>query len=193
MNFLPPEGALRNLVKSGQSKLITVTTFCDENANNRPPRLIINYSNNDHWASCLDSTFTAYIQIELKGLAINIHNYSYETLNPSRWRSRNWEFIGSNNGRDWKMIDEHENDDILKDNQITLLPAIHGSYRFFRLRQTGHSYYDGVPTTEKITTKLYVRNIDLFGYVYTLRACSIRVNTFRSRIPLMIMICYSSI
>ena len=76
----PPLGFLRKLVFSAHSKEIEVTTNGDENSTKRPPSLVIDYQNNDHWASLINQSFGQYIQIHLVKKRIFATSYSYENI-----------------------------------------------------------------------------------------------------------------
>ena len=97
----PPLGFLRKLVFSANSKEIEVTTNGDEDSTVRPPSLVIDYQNNDHWASPKNQNFSQYIQIHLVKKRIFATSYSYENLIISPERkvyNENWQFLGSNDG-----------------------------------------------------------------------------------------------
>ena len=166
MIFMPPfSGFLRYLVSIDLSARILVTTNGNESVE-RPPSLIITYPNTDHWASLVNYDFGQYIQVELLHMKFKITNFSYENLRPDLCYSMNWQFLGSLNGEDWDILDEHIEDDILGTGSKIIFPVINGFYSFFRILHTGFNYYSGQPTSHPPSTILYVRNIDLFGTFY---------------------------
>ena len=176
MRFLSPNGLLRHLVSGGQSSKIRLEVSCNESSS-RPPSLIITYPNTDHWASCRDSSFSQYIQVELIGMTFNIESYSYENLGADAYNI-NWDFLGSADGKGWTTLDSRKNDYILKENKVTVLPAKRGRYRFFRIKQTGINYYFNTNTDDTRRYILYVRNLDLFGSIGHDSTCNTRTKTF---------------
>jgi hypothetical protein len=161
-------------VATGHSNRIKIETTCNE-ADFRPPNLIINYSNEDHWASCVDTTFSQYIQVRIVGIALDITRYSYENLG-KEFYSINWDFLGSSDGKKWDVIDTHKDDYILGENPITVLPVKRGKYSFFRIKQTGINYYINTDTSYPARNILYVRNLDLFGTIWP-GICSHHIKT----------------
>ena len=170
----PPTDLLRKLVKTGKSNEIEITTSGDESSS-RPPSLIITYPNNDHWASKINSNFGQYIQVYLKKTKIFLISYSYENLITTSdgdiAYNKNWKFLCSTNGKDWDIVDEHENDPILGKSYKTILPVKGKTfYSYFRILNTGRNYYyrGNSDISNTLTgTILYVRNLGLHGFIQT--------------------------
>ena len=164
MKFEAPQGILRYLVANKRGEEIHVTTKCNETINDRPPRLIVTYPNNDHWASCQTFDFGQYIQVELEK-NFYITGYSYERLPSTVAYMMNWEFQASRNGNVWTVLDKHEDDNIFYSN-VEIHPRLRGGiYRFFRIYHTGLNHYDYMGDTHPYRTILYVRYLDLYGFL----------------------------
>ena len=169
-----PYGYLRKLVQSGKQHLIDVTTSSDENPISRPPSLIIQYTNWDHWASGADSNYNQFIQIHVKSRRIFLTAYSYENRfsDSSQYTyvfNKNWKFLCSNDGNTWEEQDVHVNDSILgKENAPVFQINKPGFFSFFRIQNTGPNHYEKGgelhPITSPESTILYVKNVDLFGF-----------------------------
>ena len=177
MIFFPEfTGLLRYLVSNGKNHLIHVTTNGNEKPS-RPPSLIITYPNSDHWASLRNFGFGQFIQVELKHMMIDITHYSFENMGAIAY-SMNWQFLGSKNGHDWEVLDEHINDSVLGQQLISVFPTESGKFSFFRILHTGLNYYSDCPDTNAVRTILYVRNLDLFGSILDNNTCGQSSNLF---------------
>ena len=146
--FKAPKGVLRHLVEKGRGSEIDVTVYCNESVN-RPPRLIITYPNNDHWASCRTFDFNQYIQVKLKHKVL-ITGYSYERYYdkyPTIY-SMNWEFLASNDGNKWYSLDKHINDTVFS-TIVEYRPQVQkGIYQYFRILNTGLNRYNNNPESD---------------------------------------------
>lgn len=171
--FKAPNWILRYLISRGRGDQIEVSVMCNE-TESRPPRLIITYPNNNHWASCKTRDFNQYIQVKLMH-KVFISGYAFE-----RWERfpgvymMNWRFLGSVDGNEWSLLDEHVNDSIFS-NTYAIRPNVKkGVYNYFRILNTGLNHYDNLSDTNIVRTILYMRYLDLYGVICYNDQCSIQ-------------------
>lgn len=169
--FKEPVGILRYLVAANRGNEIDVTVSCNETAS-RPPRLIITYPNTDHWASCTTFNFSQYIQVKLKH-KVSITGYSFEKRNDTYIYMMNWQFLGSNDEKNWVVLDSHINDSSFASTNTLRPKTKRGTYNFFRILNTGLNRYESRGESHSFRTILYVRYLDLYGLLCNHNKCSI--------------------
>jgi len=84
----------------------------------------------------------SWLSVELVGHAVLPHAYSLRHGGNYRADAlRNWDFQGSNDGKNWTMIRRHYNDESLNGPfAVTSFPvSVTRPFRWFRILQTGHN------------------------------------------------------
>ena len=108
----------------------------------------------------------------------------------------NWEFHASKDGEVWDILDQHVDDDVLSYNQKTILNVSSSLfYSYFRIVNKGYSYYylNGIERPSKSRSILYIRNVDLQGFVRTKLTCFCKEHSQSTKVFLTIIyVCKSS-
>ena len=114
------------------------------NNNSYHPKNLVDYEKDNYYES--NNEEKVFICFDFKDKLINPSSYSIKSYNDGQTSGhlRNWVVEVSNDKNTWKTIDKHENDSVLRGNNIIATFNTEETkefYRFIRLRQTGESWY----------------------------------------------------
>jgi len=103
-----------------------------------PPCYLLDDSSYCQWFS--DNLPHQYIIIDMKYFSLDMIGYSIRTPNSKRgiWHIRSWKVEGSNNKKDWRIIDEHRNNGILDEETYCCMWQCYsgGFFQYFKITQT---------------------------------------------------------
>lgn len=162
---LPFDGIINHLTKQNKGNLnsneiINITSSSVLNDNH--PQNVAKFDNNRLVFSTINEK-NAWIKLDFISRKVCPSYYSIKTWNSNKneHHLKNWVIEGSNNDKNWKVLDSRNNNISLNNNHAENTFKIQSSiieyYRYLRLRQTGHNC--------KNKDFLIINNLEFFGIV----------------------------
>ena len=144
----PFEGILRYLTKKTGSNIHdngTIEITSNSINGSYHPKRLVDYESTSDYDSLDDGG--AYVCFDFKDKQIQLTDYTMKSNgdNPNGRHLKNWNIEVSNDGKEWKTIDEHKDDPTLNGSNIVgsfqIQKPDNEFHSFVRLHQTGNSWW----------------------------------------------------
>lgn len=143
--------------------LVKVSASSTGNTGIDTPSKILNFGREHHWYTKNEPN--QWIRFDFGQKTISPTAYTLKTFNnhPGGSHLRSWVIEGSNDSKNWIIIDQQNSTNYLNGSQFWKLfkiPKKVSKFRYIQLRQTGKTHHQN--------DYLFIENLELFGSLYSI-------------------------